>query len=138
MKPTDTALLVVAQVAKADGRLDEAEREYLRKLLDDTGSELTVDALLAVAGNRDLKELAGSVESYADRFAIALQAYLMAFVDWNLDASEKGLYDELVELLGIERGDLEIIAATEVKLRTPDGVPDHPRITELIGASSFA
>lgn len=137
MTSQESALLIIAKLALADGRIDEAEREFLTLLLEQSPSELRIDDLLKAAPKAELAELVGKVEKYEDRFFIALRAYLMAHVDWEYDRQEESLYGSLVKLLAIEAEDLELIKQTEIDLRSPEPKEPAPRVQELYERSSF-
>lgn len=135
MSARKATLLVMARMALADGTVSEQEKSFLAPLL---GPEDDVEELLAQARDKTLAELIAPVESYADRFFIALRAASMAHVDTDFDAREEALYERLVTLLGIEESDRAVIDRS-VELFVGEGPEEpEPRVEELYAQSSFA
>lgn len=134
MNARKATLLVMARMALADGTVSEQEKTFLAPLL---GPDDDLETLLAEARQKTMAELIAPVESYADRFFIALRAASMAQVDMELDAREEALYERLVTLLGIEESDREVIERS-VQLFLAEA-PEEPeaRVEELYAQSSF-
>lgn len=135
MSARKAAVLVMAKMALADGKLAEEERDMLAPLLD--GGD-TLDALLEIAAKKKLDELVEPIDGYADRFFIALRARSMAAVDEQFDASEEAFYDRLVEKLGISADDRKIIEQHVASFDSLDPTPPDARVEELYKQSSFA
>ncbi len=137
MDTRESAALVLARMALADGTIDPTEREFLAEFCREVGVGAGVDTLIETAGGRSLEELVGAVRGYEDRFFIALRAYLMARVDASFDVSEERLFGDLVAALEIRPDDRRLIERTHRQLEAEEpGAPD-PRIMELYRASSF-
>src|SRR5688500_1623872 len=117
MRARKSALLAMVKMALVDGSVSTEEREMLAPLL---GPDETIDALIAEARERKLSEVVASIERYADRFFVALRAASMAAVDEHWDAREEALYAELVELLGIEPADRELIERSVAAFGKPE------------------
>src|SRR5688572_10290619 len=128
MRPRKAALLAMVKMALVDGTVSIEERRMLEPLLEPGES---LPQLMDEARSTKLHELAAAIERYADRFFVALRAASMANVDAHLDAREETLYDELVELLGIEKRDRELIERSVAALDSPNTAPPEPRLEEL-------
>jgi tellurite resistance protein len=134
MSARSATMTVLAKMALSDGTVTEEERLFLQQLLPGGGS---VDELLEEARRTPLAELVDEIDSYADRFFVALRAASVAAIDAEVDVREEALYDELVEELQIEFEDRALIARSVEALRaTPPG-PVEPRVEELFRRSSF-
>ncbi len=134
--PRKAALLVLAKMSLSDGALSREERDLLEDLLGEN-PETSLDELLLQAKSLSLDELVGQIDSYPDRFFIALRAYAMAHVDAHFDAAESALFEQLTALLKITPDDMALIAATEAEVEVALEEDHAPRLAELYAASSF-
>ena len=137
MSHVDSALLVLAKLALADGKIDVSEESFLTVMMDESDNYNDIDALIREANSKTLVDMVGQLEKYEDKFFVALRAYLMANVDLHYDATEEAMFNKLIGLLGITDEDRELIRATEAGLKEEEPQPPAARITELYQASSF-
>ncbi len=133
--PKRTAALILARMAYCDGIIDPAERELLADLTGFPPYGDYMDTLLAEAQDFPLEVLVERLDNYADRFFIALRAYMMAQVDADFDVAEERFFKRLVNWLAITHEDRELIAETHRRIHR-DPEPD-PRIRKLYEQSSF-
>lgn len=133
MLANEKLLLVMVKMALADGVLSEAEVDFLSPY-----TEGNLDLLVQKARDINLPDLVKGLDSYPDRFFVAMRAACMALVDGHLDARERDLYERLLKLLEITPEDRVLIDESVDAIR---GCPDEPpaaRIQELYLQSSFA
>lgn len=135
MDEKTAALSIMAKMALCDGNVDAAERSMLADLV---GGDAEVDAVLEIAKTTTLEELVAKVESYADRFFVALRAYFVAHADDDFDVKEQALFARIVEHMKLTDGDLELIRSTEAAMRSAEAPAPDPRFEELYKQSSFA
>ena len=127
-------LLVMAKMALSDGEVAQEERGFLQEMLQ-PGE--TVDALLAEAKGRSMKELVAPIDRYADRFFVALRAYAMSTIDMELVAREEAAFERLVTELAIKPSDCELIKRVVAEAESEEPEAPDPRVEELFQASSF-
>jgi len=133
--PKRTAALILARMASCDGVIASVEREFLAELTGYPPFGDYMDTLIAEAVDFPLEVLLDRLTNYADRFFIAMRAYMMANVDADFDVTEERFFKRLVHWLAITDEDRELIQATHRGLR--DNEEPHPRILELYEQSSF-
>ena len=135
MPPERRALVhIMAKMAMADGLIADEEKGVLEAMLE--GDE-TIDRVLSTAKDASFYDLIRPVDSYADRFFIALRAACLANIDDEFDGDEKSLFDILILELGINSADKQLILEGVESLRNPEAEP-NPRIDEIVASSSFA
>lgn len=127
--------LVMAKMALADGEVVGEEREFLKPMLD---SDESLDDMLAEARSKSLAELVAPVQTYADKFFIAMRAAAMSRIDADFDAREEALYERLLALLKLEQSDQELIERSLEAMDQVVPTEPEPRIEELYMQSSFA
>ena len=127
-------VLVMAHMALADGGISPEESDFLTPFLE---PGVSLEELLKEAQAHSLQELLEPIESYADRFFIALRAASMAHVDSQLDAQEEDLYERLVKLLEISPADQEVIARAVAAFLAEEAEEPEARVAELFAQSSF-
>ena len=137
MNSSEAVLLVIAKTALSDGQIDESEQEFLTELCDVLGAEFDADALLEKAKQSELETLVKAIESYPDRFFVALRAYMMAHIDFDFDAAEEAFFAKLIDSLEITDEDLRLIENTESAIGEVDESTPSDRIMELYQQSSF-
>jgi len=137
MKSSEAVLLVIAKTALSDGNIDETERAFLTELTAALGADFDVDALLDKAKDCELESLVETIESYPDRFFVALRAYMMAHIDFEFDATEEAFFAQLIDSLKISDQDLRLIESTESAMNEVDESVPSDRIMELYQQSSF-
>jgi uncharacterized membrane protein YebE (DUF533 family) len=137
MSHTDSALLVLAKLALADGKIDCSEEGFLADMITDSETYTDIQKLLEEASNKSLAEMVNRLEKYEDKFFVAMRAYLMAHVDLHLDLREEAMLNELVTLLEISDADQQLIKETEKNLKKDDPAQPSERIQLLYQASSF-
>lgn len=137
MSHVDSALLVLAKLALADGKIDVSEESFLTVMMDESESYHDIDELIRDANSKTLVDMVGKLEKYEDKFFVALRAYLMANVDLHYDATEEEMFNRLIGLLGITDDDRELIRATEASIKEEDPQAPSERIQALYKASSF-
>lgn len=135
MSTRRAAMLVMAKMALSDGTVSVEERMFLEPLL---GEGESLESLLEEAKQRRLVELIEPIDSYADRFFIALRAASMAAIDAQLDSREEALYDRLITVLEITGDDQALIQESVDGLNAEEPPPVDPRIEELFQQSSFS
>lgn len=124
-------------MALADDVLDPAELDFLEQLLAGRPELGTINELVEEARERSLKELAEGLDKYPDRFLVAFRVLLMASVDQHLDPREQALYQELVDLLKIDKDDRLLLEKTEATARSGQLQEPDPRINQMYEQSSF-
>ncbi|MDF1664723.1 MAG: hypothetical protein P1V97_23390 [Planctomycetota bacterium] len=137
MSHVDSALLVLAKLALADGKIDVSEESFLTVMMDESENFHNIDELIREANSKTLAEMIERLEKYEDKFFVALRAYLMANVDLHYDATEEAMFNRLIGLLGITEDDRELIRATEASIKDEEPQPPSERIQALYQASSF-
>jgi len=135
MTPARASLLLMAKIALSDGVLVEKEREFLIPLL---AQDETIESLLEEAQRNSYKELAAPVESYPDRFIVALRTATMAAVDRSFHEQEIHDLKELMDLLDISHSDWQVIQQSLDTMHIHQSVITDPRVEELYKKSSFA
>lgn len=135
MDEKTAALSIMAKMALCDGNVDAAERSMIADLV---GEDAEVDAVLEIAKATPLEELVATVESYADRFFVALRAYFVAHADDDFDVKEQALFARIVENMKLTDEDLELIRRTEAAMHSDEAPAPDPRFEELYKQSSFA
>ncbi|MBM83078.1 MAG: hypothetical protein CMJ78_21160 [Planctomycetaceae bacterium] len=136
MDSREAVLLVIAKTALSDGNVDESEREFLAEMGAAFGNS-DVDGMLETAKSSELQTLVASLDSYADRFFVALRAFMMAHVDFEFDAQEEAFFEKLVDSLEITDDDLKLIESTESAFGDEQEAASPDRIIELYQQSSF-
>ena len=137
MSHVDSALLVLAKLALADGKIDISEETFLTVMMDESENYHDIEELIREAQSKTLIDMVDKLDKYEDKFFVALRAYLMANVDLHYDATEEAMFNRLVGLLGIHDDDRELIRATEASLKDEEPQPPSERIQMLYKASSF-
>ena len=135
MDEKTAALSIMAKMALCDGNVDAAERSMLADLI---GDDAKVDAVLTTARNTTLEDLVAELDSYADRFFVALRAYFVAHADDKFDVKEQKLFTRIVEQMKLKDEDLALIRKTEEAMRSDEGMAPDARFEELYQRSSFA
>lgn len=139
MSTMNKALLVLAKLALADGKIEPNEREFLEEYVGQSAAFETVDGLLEVAKGQSLEDMLSELDcSYEDKFFIALRAYLMAHVDHHYDVKEEALFNKLVDSLGILKSDRALIHEAELLVKAQEPRDPPLRIQELYRKSSFS
>ncbi len=128
----------MAKMALADNVIDQSERDMLEQFCSASCSGLGIDAALDQARTSKVDELAAHVTRYADRFFVALRAYMMATVDSEVHEAELKLYRHLLESFSIPRDDQELIRRTALDMHSTEPAEPDPRIHDLFQKSSFA
>jgi len=134
--PKRTAALILARMASCDGVIDSAERELLADLTGFPPFGDYMDTLLAEALEFPLQVLIDRLDNYADKFFIAMRAYMMAQIDADFDVAEERFFTRLVAELAITKSDHALIERTHLGIHRNEA-PD-PRILELYRQSTFA
>ena len=129
-------LLVLAKMALQDGVLDPSELAFL-KAMSNAIPEGDLEALIDEAHQHDLDELSETVETYADRFVIALRAYAIALADEHYDIEEEAFFGRLVHALGISVDDRALIETAVAALESDEPEAPPPRLVELFSESTF-
>ena len=136
MDPKRATALILARMASSDGVIDFAERELLADLTGYPAYGDYMDTLLTEARAYPLEILIDQMDNYADRFFIAVRAYMMAQIDADFDIAEERFFSRLVTALEITEEDRVLIERTHRGIHRNEE-PD-PRIIALYEASTFA
>lgn len=134
MNARQSVLLVMAKMAMANEEISPTEREFLEGLLAPGDS---LETLLSQAKAQSLPELLEPVQSYPDKFFIALRAASIGHADGIFDVQEEALYERLVKLLDITPADQELIQRSVAALEDEEAGEADDRIQELYKQSSF-
>lgn len=134
--PKQAAALILARMALSDGVIDPAERRMLAEVEGLSVDDPAMDQLLADAREVTLQELTDDLKPYADRFFVALRAYIMAHIDAHFDVAEEAFFHRLTMELGITASDQAVIQQIWRNIYEQDDTP-HPRVLELYPQSSF-
>jgi tellurite resistance protein len=135
MDSKQVALLLLAKMALADGNIDQEEREMLLDIVQDP---LVLNDLIAQAKSCHLDELIGQLDNYADKFFVALRAFMIAHVDEHFDVEEERLFRQLVSKLEITPEDIELIELVAEFSADPTKHALPTRLEQLYLQSSFA
>lgn len=135
MKNKNAVLKVMTKMALADGEISADERDYILPFLN---HESELDGLVQTVQTESLEQMLSQVDSYADRFFIALRAASMAHIDQHFDEFEAQLYQKLLGLLNLEQGDLGLIEDYTQTLYDYSEFEPSPRFQELYTQSSFS
>ena len=73
MSHTDSALLVLAKLALADGKIDCSKEGFLADMITDSETYTDIQKLLEEAGNKSLAEIVNRLEKYEDKFEAILK-----------------------------------------------------------------
>ncbi|MFN3200725.1 MAG: TerB family tellurite resistance protein [Bradymonadia bacterium] len=138
MKTHEAAWLLLGQMALADGKITEEERQMLADVLTPDDPWDSVDALLVAAAETDRETLVQAIEQYADGVFVAARVYLMARIDGEVDPTEQALYATLVDRFEVTPDDRAMIESLAVTLEGDPMAPPPARFVELYAQSSFA
>ena len=136
MNSRKALLLVLAKTAQSDGQVVPSERDFLQEMCE-LMNQGSVDDVLEQAKSADLKELVDVLDNYADRFFVALRAYMMAQVDLHFDIQEEAFFNTLVASLSISAEDLQLIEQSNAGLLSDSSDEPNERVLELYRESSF-
>ena len=129
-------LLVLAKTAQCDGQVAPSEQQFLQEMCE-LMNQGSIGDVLEQAKSADLLDLIGALDNYADRFFVALRAYMMAQVDQHFDVQEEAFFKSLVTSLSISSDDLQLIEQSESTLKSDSADEPNARIMELYRESSF-
>lgn len=126
--------LVMAKMALADGEVSDEERGFLAPVLPPGES---IDELLQQAKAMTVEDLVREVDSYADKFFIAMRAAAMARIDMDFDAREEAMLSKLLSLFQLSEDDTSLLHRTIEDMEKAHPVPPDPRVEVLFQQSSF-
>lgn len=119
---------IMARLALVDGNVSDEEFD----LLSEWVPKEDLPELFRSVADKPITDLVRGIESYQDRFFIALRAYIIAHEDLDFDESEKAFYQELIDIMQISDDDQLLIKNTALGRGEPD-----PRLETLYMDSSF-
>lgn len=130
-------LLIITKMALQDGAVSLEERQTLA----DMGGGLTesdVEELIDEARSSPIDVLLSGIDTYEDRFVIALRAYHMAHSDAHLDIVEEMNFELLADRFEITPEDRALIERIQWNVSGDGPVSLEPRLLELHRGSSFS
>ena len=127
---------MIARMALQDNQIAPEEVETLENMAGGL-TQAELEDLIAEAKRLTLNELLTDIESYEDRFVIAMRAYHMANSDHRLEIEEEMAFDLLVDRFGITPEDRDLIVRVQERMAEGSGFVSEPRLLELHRRSSY-
>jgi len=95
-KEKDALMMLLVDIAKADGRVDESEKDFLSKYAKEHGVELNLEK------NVSITDACCQISSQKAKVVTMQEIVKLAIVDGNYDDAEKAGAMAIAEMLGID------------------------------------
>ena len=101
---------IVGKMIMADDKIRPEEMQFISSVKDELNmSDAALQSLLKEARESTLEQLAADIDKQEDKLFIVQQAYYAAQCDKDYALSEMKVFDDLVNLFGIPKKDVERI-----------------------------
>jgi len=121
-KEKNALMGLLVNIAKADGNIDEAEKDFLEKYANEHGVDLNIES------NVSISDSCRQISSKKAKVVAMQEIIKLAIVDGNYDEAEKAGAMAIAEMLGIENDKFK-----EIEKWVLDGQQWVKRGIEMLG-----